>query len=178
MIGFRIIFIAGMSYLISLRLALEYWVSNLECIMFLSTGLVFTQLHHLSWQILSSPWRIVQAEHSQSSVYRIVRDCIWLKGWHRMAPTWCLSHTKSDSRAVWTLLSVFWQEDTCLNGGQIVALRMWLSEQRDPFEMNQTENIGGCLFLPLHAGRGGIASDAASWSANDELGRRARTYVL
>ena len=50
MIGFRIIFIAGMSYLISLRLALEYWVSNLECIMFLSTGLVFTQLHHLSWR--------------------------------------------------------------------------------------------------------------------------------
>ena len=50
MIGFRIIFIAGMSYLISLRLALEYWVSNLECIMFQSTGLVFTQLHHLSWR--------------------------------------------------------------------------------------------------------------------------------
>ena len=50
MIGFRIIFIAGVSYLISLRLALEYWVSNLECIMFQSTGLVFTQLHHLSWR--------------------------------------------------------------------------------------------------------------------------------
>ena len=49
MIGFRMIFIAEMSYLISLRLALEYWVSNLECIMFQSTGLVFTQLHHLSW---------------------------------------------------------------------------------------------------------------------------------
>ena len=47
---FRIIFIAGMSYLISLRLALEYWVSNLECIMFQSTWLVFTQLHHLSWR--------------------------------------------------------------------------------------------------------------------------------
>ena len=44
------IFIAEMSYLISLRLALEYWVSNLECIMFQSTGLVFTQLHHLSWR--------------------------------------------------------------------------------------------------------------------------------
>ena len=134
-------------------------------------------------QILSSPWRIVQAEHSQSSVCRIVRDCIWLKGWHRMAPTWCLSHTKSDSRAVWTRFTyvgvlagrdLFAKE----NGGQIVALRMWLSEQRDPFEMNQTENIGGCLFRPLHAGRGGIASDAASWSANDEPGRRARTYVL
>ena len=50
MIGFRIIFIAEVSYLISLRLALEYWVSNLECIMFQSTGLVFTQLHHLSWR--------------------------------------------------------------------------------------------------------------------------------
>ena len=34
MIGFRIIFIAGMSYLISLRLALKYWVSNLDVLFF------------------------------------------------------------------------------------------------------------------------------------------------
>ena len=136
-------------------------------------------------QILSSPWRIVQAEHSQSSVCRIVRDRIWLKGWHRMAPIWCLSHTKYDSRAVWTRFYLCW----CFSRKRLVCKReRWTDcgpedvterAKRSISKANQTADIlASCLFLPLHAGRGGIASDVASRSANDEPGRRAKTYVL